>query len=168
MEEVIKFDELLVKKNELMTDSPYTDYHVIMGNNEDKEELGTMVDKLDEIYEDIGKEFKPSFTHLVMRYGRDSKRRILLWVGSGGYVWIPQEGLRLETNERLTESLTDILKGYALECNKWNMINAQRAGENTYTFYDITTLKPMVYRDCDGLLCVDWNAESELCNIETV
>ena len=43
---MIDFSELKVYKRELLTDSPYTDYFMMLGQNETEEKLDTMENKL--------------------------------------------------------------------------------------------------------------------------
>ena len=160
MNKVIEFDKLLVKKNELFVDSPFTDFFVAVGKNEKEEQLGTLKDKVEEIYLDIkDTEFPPDFVHLVLRNWNERKTRVMLYVGNAGYVWVPKHGLRMPDNEELTERARNIAKGLAHQSNYFIKYNAELAEADTYEIYDIDTVEVDIRRDYDGELYLRWNAE---------
>lgn len=160
MSKIIEFDKLLVKKNELFVDSPFTDYFVAVGKNEKKEQLGTLKDKVEEIYLDIkDTEFPPDFTHLILRNKNEPKTRVMLYIGNAGYVWVPKHGLRMPDNEELTERARNIAKGLAHQSNYFKKCNAELSEEDTYEIYDVDTVEVDIGRDYDGELILRWDAE---------
>ena len=160
MSKVIEFDKLLVKKNELFVDSPFTDFFVAVGKNEKEEQLGTLKDKVEEIYLDIkDTEFPPDFVHLVLRNWNERKTRVMLYVGNAGYVWVPKHGLRMPDNEELTERARNIAKGLAYQSNYFMKCNAELLEKDTYEAYDIDTVEVDIRRDYDGELYLRWDAE---------
>lgn len=153
---MIDFTELKVYKRELLTDSPYTDCFMMLGQNEYKEKLDTMENKLHRMYLDSNREFRPGFTHLVLsldRRGHVSNDKIILRVGSAGYYVVPMEKLRLESNEELNEKLLNILKGHVLE---FNAMEKKFTTPQYQRLYDIDNIEPIIYRNREGELCTTW------------
>lgn len=160
MNKIIEFDKLLVKKNELFVDSPFTDFFVAVGKNEKEEQLGTLKDKVEEIYHDIKEtEFPPDFVHLILRDWNERKTRVMLYIGNAGYVWVPKEGLKMPNNEELTERARNIAKGLAYQSNYFMKCNAELLEKDTYEIYDIDTVEVDIRRDYDGELYLRWDAE---------
>lgn len=158
---MIDFSELKVYKRELLTDSPYTDRYMMLGDNERKEKLDTMENKLHRMFLDSDREFRPSFTHLVLSLdmkGYVSNEKVTLLVGSAGYCLVPREKLRLEDNEKLNKRLLTILKGRILEFNEMEKI---RINSKYQRQYDINNVEPLIYRDRDGVLCATWVTKEE-------
>lgn len=158
---MIDFSKLKIYKRELLTDSPYTDNFMMLGQNERKEKLDTMENKLHRMYLDSDREFRPGFTHLVLsldRRGHVSNDKILLRVGAGGYYVVPMEKLRLETNEKLNEKLLNILKGYVLE---FNAMERKFTNPQYQRLYDIDNIEPHIYRNREGVLCATWKVKDK-------
>lgn len=159
---MVDFSELKVYKRELLTDSPYTDRYMMLGNNERKEKLDTMENKLHRMFLDSNREFKPSFTHLVLSLdmkGYVSNEKVTLLVGSAGYCLVPRNKLRLEDNDKLNKRLLTILKGYILEFNE---MEKKRKNSKYQRHYDISNIEPLIYRDRDGVLRTTWVNKEEL------
>ena len=157
---IIEFDKLLVKKNELFVDSPFTDYFVTVGKNEREEELGTLKEKVEEIYHDIkDTEFPPDFVHLILRNKNEHRARVMLYIGNAGYVWIPKKGLRMADNEEITERARNVAKGLAHQSNYFKKCYAESLEEDTYEIYDIDTVEVDIGRDYYGELFLKWDAE---------
>lgn len=158
---IIEFDKLLVKKNELFVDSPFTDFFVAVGKNEKKEQLGTLAEKVDEIYHDIkDTEFPPDFVYLILRNRNEPKTRVMLYIGSAGYIHVPKKGLRMADNEELTIRARNVAKGLAYQSNHFMKKNAELLEKDTYEIYDIDTVEVDIRRDSyDGELFLVWDAE---------
>lgn len=159
---MIDFSELRVYKRELLTDSPYTDRYMMIGNNERREKLDTMENKLHRMFLDSDREFRPGFTHLVLSLdmkGHVSNEKVTLLVGSAGYCWVPRNKLRLEANEKLNKRLLTILKGHILEFNE---MEKRRTNSEYQRQYDLNNVEPLIYRNREGVLCVTWINKEEL------
>ena len=158
---MIDFSELKVYKRELLTDSPYTDYFMMLGQNERKEKLDTMENKLHRMFLDSDREFRPSFTHLILSLdmkGYISNEKVTLLVGSAGYCLVPKDKLRLEDNEKLNKRLLTILKGHILEFNE---MEKRRVKPEYQRQYDINNVEPLIYRNREGVLCVTWKVKDK-------
>lgn len=158
---MIDFSELKVYKRELLTDSPYTDHYMMLGQNERKEKLDTIENKLHRMFLDSEREFRPSFTHLVLSLdmkGYISNEKITLLVGCAGYCLVPRNKLRLDDNEKLNQRLFISLKGYILEFNE---MEKRRTNSENQRQYDVDKVEPLIYRNRDGVLCVTWKTKEE-------
>lgn len=161
---MIDFSELKVYKRELLTDSPYTDRYMMIGNNERKEKLDTMENKLHRMFLDSDREFRPSFTHLILSLdmkGHVSNAKLTLLVGSAGYCWVPRNKLKLDDNETLNNRLLNILKGYVMH---YNEMESRRANSKYQRLYDLNNVEPLIYRNREGVLCVTWINKEEKAN----
>lgn len=156
---MIDFSELKVYKRELLTESPYTDRFMMLGQNEYKEKPDTMENKLHRMFLDSERTFRPSFTHLILSLdmkGYVFNEKITLLVGKAGYCWIPRNKLRLDSNEKLNERLINSLRGYVI---KYNQIEQEHARPEYRRFYDIYNIKPLIYRNREGVLCITWEED---------
>lgn len=161
---MIDFSELKVYKRELLTDSPYTDRYMMIGNNERKEKLDTMENKLHRMFLDSDREFRPSFTHLILSLdmkGHVSNAKLTLLVGSAGYCWVPRNKLKLDDNETLNNRLLNILKGYVMH---YNEMESRRTNSKYQRLYDLNNVEPLIYRNREGVLCVTWINKEEKAN----
>lgn len=161
---MIDFSELKVYKRELLTDSPYTDRYMMIGNNERKEKLDTMENKLHRMFLDSDREFRPSFTHLILSLdmkGHVSNAKLTLLVGSAGYCWVPRNKLKLDDNETLNNRLLNILKGYVMY---YNEMESRRTNSKYQRLYDLNNVEPLIYRNREGVLCVTWINKEEKAN----
>ena len=153
---MIDFAELKVYKRELLTDSPYTDHYMMLGNNERREKLDTMENKLHRMFLDSDREFRPGFTHLVLSLdmkGHVSNHKLTLLVGSAGYCWVPRNKLKLDDNEKLNNRLLNILKGHVMHYNEMEL---RRTSSKYQRLYDTSCIEPHIYRNREGVLCVTW------------
>lgn len=153
---MIDFAELKVYKRELLTDSPYTDHYMMLGNNERREKLDTMENKLHRMFLDSDREFRPGFTHLVLSLdmkGHVSNDKLTLLVGSAGYCWVPRNKLKLDDNEKLNNRLLNILKGHVMHYNEMEL---RRTSSKYQRLYDTSCIEPHIYRNREGVLCVTW------------
>lgn len=153
---MIDFSELKVYKRELLTDSPYTDCFMMLGQNEYKEKSDTMENKLHRMFLDSKREFRPSFTHLILALDKKiygSNEKVTLLVGSAGYCLVPRNKLRLDSNEKINERLVDILRGHVI---KFNQNEQKRTTTDYKKIYDVYSIKPRIFRNREGVLCVTW------------
>lgn len=153
---MIDFSELKVYKRELLTDSPYTDRFMMLGQNEYKEKPDTMENKLHRMFLDSERTFRPSFTHLILSLdmkGYVCNEKITLLVGSAGYCWVPRNKLRLDSNEKLNERLVNILRGHVINYNQREQKHTRPEYRKQYDIYNI---KPFIYRNRESVLCITW------------